>query len=373
MSFLFLLTYLVSACYAIMLLLLLFGCYKVKQSSEQSQACSALTTKVSIILPVRNEEKNIPIILHHLSLQDYPRDKYEIILVDDFSADATITIARQQNISNLKIICEPGTGGKKQAITKGIQNAMGTLMVTTDADCEMGEKWLSSIVNLYEVSNPKMIISPVLLKGEKTWMEKMQGQEMTVLTAVAGASAYFHYPLLCSGANLAYEKQVFEYLKGFEGDDKTLSGDDMFLMMKVQSKFPKGIYYLGSNDAAVYTQPERTSSSALRQRKRWASKIVLFKFRYVTVVSIVVFLANFLIFIAGIMSFINVKFALAFPFILFIKIMVDFILFRFASMFFRKKMYPILFLFASVLYPFYVTMMGVLAPFTQYTWKGRQS
>jgi glycosyltransferase involved in cell wall biosynthesis len=331
------------------------------------------STIVSIILPVRNEKENILSILQCLSKQDYPKNNYEIIVIDDFSADNTGELVMRENILNLKFIRLSQGQGKKKAIEEGIVQANGSLIVTTDADCAMNEKWLSTIVAFYEKKKPKMIVAPVLLKNEKGFQQILQSQEMTVLTASACASLFYNSPILCSGANLAYEKEAFLTVKGFEGVDKTATGDDVFLMRKIHRKFPGAIQYLKSKDAVVYTHPEKTTSGALSQRKRWASKSFSYGFSTITGIAILVFLVNFLILISGILSVININFVLVFVITFSAKLLVDFMLLHFSSAFFEKRTYPVLFFFSSLIYLLYVSVIGFMSPFTTYTWKGRQS
>jgi glycosyltransferase involved in cell wall biosynthesis len=338
--------------------------------SEQPNRPSTL---VSIILPVRNEEKNILSILQCLSKQDYPKENYEIIVVDDFSADTTSELARQATIQNLKLIRLSRGQGKKKAIEEGIAQANGTLIATTDADCLMNENWLSTIVAFYEGLKPKMIVAPVLLKNENGIQQILQAQEMTVLTASACASLFYNSPILCSGANLAYEKGAFLAVKGFEGVDKTATGDDVFLMQKIHRKFPGEIKYLKSKDAIVYTRPEKTTSDAFNQRKRWASKSFSYGFSPITGIALLVFLTNFLILISGILSMINIKFVLVFVITFSAKLIVDFMLLYFSSGFFEKRTYPVCFFFSSLIYLLYASVIGLVSPFTTYTWKGRPS
>ncbi|MBI4947183.1 MAG: glycosyltransferase [Bacteroidetes bacterium] len=337
---------------------------------EQSHQPSTL---VSIILPVRDEEKNVLSILQSLSKQSYAKENFEIIVVDDFSNDNTSELVSQSTVQNLKFIRLLHGQGKKKAIEEGIAQAKGTLIITTDADCEVGEKWLSTIVAFYEVFKPKMIVAPVLVKNEKGFQQIIQSQEMTVLTASAGASLFYNSPILCSGANLAYEKEAFLSVKGFEGVDATATGDDVFLMQKIHRKFPGEIKYLKSKEAIVFTHPEKTTSGALGQRKRWASKSFSYGFSPITAIAILVFLANFLILISGILSVINIKFALIFVITFSAKLIVDFMLLYSSSSFFGKRMCPVLFFFSSLLYLLYVSIIGLVSPFTTYTWKGRPS
>ncbi len=357
-----------------MLLLFLYGFYRSKRRAELPVAGhSKPATRVSILLPVRNEEENIARILHCLSEQDYPEELFEILIIDDHSEDQTCSLAEANKRSNVKLIRLMEGSGKKTAITEGVKRAAGTLIITTDADCTMGKQWVSSLVAEYESCTPKMIVAPVLLSSGKGFLQSVQSQEMTVLSACACAALYYGVPVLCSGANLAYEKQAFISVSGFDGFDQTATGDDMFLMLKIRNRFPGAVRFLLAKDAVVVTRPEATSASALSQRKRWASKTFSYGFSLATGVAVLIFLMNLLIVVSGILCAINVKFAYALVTCFSAKVLVDFMLLRSASLFYGKKLDLPVFAAASVLYPVYVTLIGLTAPFTNYSWKGRKS
>ncbi|MBI3501579.1 MAG: glycosyltransferase [Bacteroidetes bacterium] len=379
MSIFYLLTFAVCGAYVLLLIFYLIGWKKtqsllLKPSTLNHLPMIGTSTIVSIIVPVRNEEQNILKLLSCLVKQTYPSSHFEIIIVNDHSTDRTAEFISAQKVSNIKFTELPaGKEGKKSAIAEGIKHAAGQFIITTDADCEMGERWLESIAAFYEKEKPKMIVAPVLLKEEKNFFEKLQSQEMLALAASACGSLYYHLPVLCSGANLAYEKNAFDAVNGFEGMEKTLTGDDMFLLLKFHKFFSGEIKYLKSNEAVVITLAEKNFSGALRQRKRWASKTFLYGFSHITLTAILVFGANFFIFLSAMLFIINVKFAFALIATLFIKCAIDYMMYHSASSFFGKKVYPLLFIAASLLYPVYVSALGLISPFTNYSWKERKS
>src|ERR1700677_1503516 len=99
-------------------------------------------TKISVIIPARNEEQHIGICLTSILHQNYPAHLFEVIVVDDHSTDATAAIVKSFSANNVKLISlEDFTDGatlnsyKKKAIDIAIQQSSGTLIVTTDADC----------------------------------------------------------------------------------------------------------------------------------------------------------------------------------------------------------------------------------------------
>lgn len=375
MAFFYLLTGIVCTAYVLLMLSYWIGWLKTGVPSNLNTDKTE-EIFVSIIIPARNEEHNILKCISSICKQTHSSNNFEIIVVDDHSTDRTKELVKLETGVKLVSLLE-SHAGKKQAITEGIKNAKGSLIITTDADCEMGENWLSTIVAFYQNKKVKMIVGPVLVCVDTLSSNKvsqiMQSQEMTVLSACACGSLYHNMPILCSGANLAYEKQAFLAVNGFEGADKISTGDDMFLMLKIHQKFSKEIAYLKSKDAAVFTRPAAAASQALEQRKRWASKSFSYGFSHVSGIAILIFLTNFLILFCGIMSIINVKFVFVFTVCFCAKILVDFMLQYSASTFFGKKVHPFVFAAASVMYPFYVAGTGLISQLTNYSWKGRIS
>ncbi|MBN1638317.1 MAG: glycosyltransferase, partial [Ignavibacteriales bacterium] len=104
---------------------------------------------ISILIPFRNEADNSLSCLKSLESQNFPKDKFEIIFIDDNSTDDSVKIILQNKKNkNVKIISAEETddnfGHKKRAIQKGIDNSLGEIIVTTDADCIHNPNWLKS-------------------------------------------------------------------------------------------------------------------------------------------------------------------------------------------------------------------------------------
>ena len=370
MTIFLLFTTVICVCYFLLMLLYLIGWKKTPAFSFNSDGIPEAA--ISIIVPVRNEEKNIQSILSSLSKQAYPKNKYEVIVVDDFSEDNTIAAAKALNISIIKIIPLSGKGGKKNAITEGVKNASGDLIITTDADCEMGEKWLSAINSFYQKEKPKLMVGPVLVKAEKSFFQIIQSQEITVLTACAGAALYYDMPILCSGANLIYEKEAFLAVNGYEGNDSIPSGDDVFLMFKIHKQFPKQVKYVKSRDGAVYTHPATALDAALNQRKRWASKTFSYEDMIVLAIAVLVFLTNLFLVLFFLLFLVKGVGLILFLLLAGMKITVDYLILNSANAFFSKKNHTASFFLISIFYPVYVSLIGFCAPFTGYSWKGRK-
>src|ERR1700733_13644465 len=138
------------------------GWYAVKRPRVK---LSGFTTKVTVMIAARNEEKKIHLTIEDILAQDYPKHLTEIIIVDDHSTDRTSAIIGSYANRGVKLLQlnedKPLNSYKKKAIAEAIKLSSGELMVATDADCRMGNKWLSTVVGYYEQNQPVMISSPV--------------------------------------------------------------------------------------------------------------------------------------------------------------------------------------------------------------------
>ena len=112
---------------------------------------------VTVIIPARNEEKNIERVLNSLLRQNYPREKLAIIVIDDQSDDRTSLIVNEiaQNSPITMTLLQSDITStirspKIRAMTLGIQHSMSEIIVTTDADCIASSGWISTINSYFE-------------------------------------------------------------------------------------------------------------------------------------------------------------------------------------------------------------------------------
>ena len=252
------------------LLILLFFRWHLPGIKE-SKPVSLHETKVSVVIACRNEEKTLPRLLYSLSVQDYPADLFEVVIVDDNSCDNTPEIiSASRFIKRLKAINNQGSG-KKMAIRTGIMASDGDLILTTDADCWMGNGWISAAVSLFEEKKTDMIIGPVILAGKPGFFNGFQQLEFMSLQGVTAGSAASRNPVMCNGANLAFTKTAYLKNAGKLNYDIP-SGDDIFLLHSMKKAGGARIIWNESKDAVVTTALSESLMSFLRQRARWISK-----------------------------------------------------------------------------------------------------
>ncbi|WP_373495609.1 glycosyltransferase [Aquiflexum sp.] len=262
---------LIGILYVIVLLQLLFLWNKEKALKPKVNP----DRKVSILIPFRNELENIPIILRSiLSLSYRP---IEVLFIDDHSQDGGGRFLKdflKKNNPRIPIKVIPNRGiGKKDAIETGIGEAGGEIIFTTDADCILPENWIEEKLWCFEDPEIQMVAGPVMTEDKKGFFYSFQQIEWASILLVTKAGFELGSPIMCSAANMAYRKSAFLEVKGYQGNEHVLSGDDEFLLKKITKKFgAKAAVYLNDHKGLVFTRPQDTWKGLLVQRSRWAAK-----------------------------------------------------------------------------------------------------
>jgi poly-beta-1,6-N-acetyl-D-glucosamine synthase len=330
-------------------------------------------TKISIIIPARNEERNIARLLISLSEQDYPKELTEVIVVDDHSNDNTATIIQKFPWVKLVQLKDDAINSyKKKAVETGIATATGQLIITTDADCWCPPTWVSTIVSFYEEKHPVFIAAPVSIECSSRLVEFFQAYDFAVLQGITAASVYKNTHSMSNGANQAYERTAFYEVSGFAGIDHIASGDDMLLMHKVWKKYPTRVQYLKSQDAIVHTQPAKTWKEFFRQRIRWASKATYYTDKRIIAVLFLVYLFNLCFPALLIAGFWDYRYWLFTAGLWVAKTAIEFPFVHSVVSFFDKRYFTRYFLFLQPLHIFYTVISGLFGQFGKYEWKGRK-
>ena len=81
--------------------------------------------KVSVIIPAYNEEKTIQLTIDSILKSDYPKNKLDILVVDDGSSDKTYEKALEYKNKGVRIFKQEVNGGKGKALNRGIKESKG--------------------------------------------------------------------------------------------------------------------------------------------------------------------------------------------------------------------------------------------------------
>ena len=365
--------------YVITIAQLIYGFDKI-ETYEPTDTSLPPATFFAIVIPFRNEMEHLPHLLESIKNLDYPKDLFEIILIDDFSEDESVKYIynwRMENgsfqttlLENLRISNSP----KKDAIARAIPIIKNEWIITTDADCIVNSNWLKTLNNYIKNKDVEMIVGSVFYQCKKSFLHHFQQLDLISLQGSTIGSFGMGLGFMCNGANFCYTKSLFQELNGFSGNRKIASGDDVFLLQKAMhsSKFGKEkIHYLKSESNIVITKPVDSWKLLFQQRIRWASKTGSYQSVYGKDLAVIVFLGNLSIvvgcglWIVGFMTWIS----LAILFL--IKFLFDTILLYKTNHFFSKKRMRYLIL-SSIFYPFFCVSVAMFAMFGNYEWKGRK-
>jgi glycosyltransferase involved in cell wall biosynthesis len=130
---------------------------------------------ISVVVAARDEEKNITHCIQSLLKQDYPVDKYEILIVDDFSTDKTAELIKKFEASgaNLKYLSSTAkrhekiiVSYKREAIQTGINASKGKYILLTDADCILPPSWITTFSEQFIKENCVFIGGPVVVSDK---------------------------------------------------------------------------------------------------------------------------------------------------------------------------------------------------------------
>jgi len=361
--------------------------YKVKnQTLPVRQAGSK--TKITVIIPARNEEKNIADCLDSVCSQSYPKELFDVLVVDDHSTDNTASIIKtyvQQNVKYISLkdfVGDKLNSYKKKAIEIAIQQSTGELLVSTDADCIVPENWLQTIAAFYEEHLPEFIAAPVSINCGFHFTEMFQALDFMTLQGITGASVHKKIHSMCNGANLAYTKKAFNEVGGFSGIDNIASGDDMLLMHKIYKQHPDKVMFLKSKESIVHTAPVQSLKEFFNQRIRWASKADKYDDKRVFGVLLLVYLVNILLIVLPVVAaFNNIQYTIfnvqcsmfsAWLCLLLLKTMVELIFLYPVANFFGKQSLLWLFPLMQPFHIVYTVIAGSLGKFGSYSWKERK-
>ncbi len=339
------------------------------------------STRVSVIIPARDESDSILSCVQSILKQNYPSELFEIIVMDDHSTDDTAKKVESLELPNVHLIRmseiklnEHEVAYKKRSIEVGVNKSTGSLIVTTDADCVHHPDWLHCLVQDFEQNNSNIISAPVLFQYNKSIFERFQALDFIGMLGITAASLNAGMYNLANGANLAFRKSIFKEVGGYKGIDSKASGDDMLLIYKFAQIDASKVHFLKSSEATVLTSPANTLNEFIQQRLRWTSKSFNYQDSRITLILAFVYLVNLFLVISligGIFTF-NLKWLWLFLCQFTLMSVVDYIFLNKVCSFFGKKELLRSFLPSQFLHVAYIIVIGLLGNVVKYKWKGRK-
>ena len=244
--------------------------------------------KVSVIIAARNEYENLKNLLPKLEAQEY--SKFEVIIINDRSEDKTGEILSfwEKQHDWLKVLhhteIPTGVNPKKYAISQGVAQASGEIIILTDADClPYTSKWINSIVANYS-EKTGIVLGYSSYIADNSVLNFFIRWE-TLYTAVQYYSiAHAGIPYMGVGRNLSYRKKLFIDNKGFEKIAKITGGDDDLFVSGLATA--ENTSYVCSLDSQTVSVPEKSWKDWFKQKRRHLSVGVHYPLKIVLILGV---------------------------------------------------------------------------------------
>ena len=233
--------------------------------ARRLRARSALTPSVAVIVPCYNEASTVGATCDSLLALDYPKEKLEIILVNDGSTDETArAMARFDGHPQVRILHKEN-GGKHTALNAGIALTRAELIGCLDADSFVEPDALREIIPCFEDARVVATTAAMSIHRPNNFIEHMQNVEyifgITLRHAIASINGIYVTP----GPFSFYRSSILATLGGFRQGHQT---EDMEMALRIQ----QAGYEIGNAPRArVYTKAPRTVAKLVKQRTRWTT------------------------------------------------------------------------------------------------------
>ncbi len=249
---------------------------------EISEVC------ISVIIAIKNESKSLQALIDSLSKLDYPKEKFEVIFVDDLSDDKSYEIINNSITSyeNFRMIMVENKKypGKKGALDLGITSAKYPNILITDGDCVVSRNWLNEFaVKFANGFDFTFGICPVN-KGKK-FVSLISSFENLRAELLSFSVANLGLPYSAAARSFGFKKESFLKISGYKNTVETLGGDDDLLLREaVKNKLKIGI--VTAPDAFVYSNSESNLKDYFQQKKRHTSTSNHYLFRHKLILSL---------------------------------------------------------------------------------------
>jgi len=331
---------------------------------------------ISIIISARNEAHCIEACIKEIEKQHFLKNNFELIIVDDASEDNTYQLAlnllNKLDISH-HIIKQEVHLGKKKNISLAIEKAKGAIIITSDADViNRHSNWLRTISDYFEMYSPNMLIMPVDFETKLGILSCFQIVENLALTAITAGYCGINKAFMCNGANLAFLKQAYHSVDGYNNHIHYSSGEDVFLLEELKKMDEKAIHYGLLKELIVKTIALETMTSFFNQRLRWASKAKNNSNTLSLSAGFIILGTNLLV-LALLMGILQESLLVSYLLVFIIaKIVFDFLLLFLAADFLRRYQYMWLVIPFQCVYWIYALTVGTASLFLKPYWKEKK-
>lgn len=244
-----------------------------KSSDFDGKKFSGKFPKISVIIPAYNEEKNIGKAIKSILNSNYPKNKLEIIVVDDGSTDRTYEIVSKFRKQGVRVYRKE-KGGKASALNYGLKKVKSEFVLTMDADCFLEKNTLIKMVSEIQDKDTVAVLPSIEVYKPRNLLEKIQETEYIIMNFFRKLTASI-YSIPVAPAAVLFKSQFFKKYGGFDENSLT---EDFEIGLRINLH---GFNIAHAYDAKVHTVVPNNFRGLMRQRVRWryGTFVELIKYR----------------------------------------------------------------------------------------------
>ncbi|MFA5394791.1 MAG: glycosyltransferase [Methanogenium sp.] len=235
---------------------------------------------VAVIVPCKNEEGTIGKTIEAILNSNYPKEKLNIIVVDDGSTDRTLSMVQKYENSGVKVIKHEKNKGKREAFATGLRNSESEIVICIDSDTIVDKEAIRLLMQPFSDDDVVAVCGHgeaanknknTLTKMQHYWYQKMY-------LAVKGMESYFNTVSCCSGILAAYRRKdvnivLDRWLSDFFLGRKLMFSDDRQLTNLVSKndnpESTRRVKIIYQKSAVAYTMVPETYKKFIKQQIRW--------------------------------------------------------------------------------------------------------
>lgn len=222
------------------------------------------TPFVSIVIPVLNGERYINQCISSLRGQDYSKDHFEVIVVDNGSTDNSVKLLKSLNIP----VFFRKERGRSKALNLGVKNAKGEIICTIDISCVAEPDFIENVVLSFNDEHVGCVAGEIkLLTDQNSKIIEFQNRNNYMSPMHAKNRKNIPYLPYADGANASFRKEVFERIGLFDEDFFKAADVEICYRMLILTDY-KIVF---NEDAIVFEPGEQTLFDLLKQRFRIAT------------------------------------------------------------------------------------------------------
>lgn len=222
---------------------------------------------VSVVIPVKDGEKVLPRLIESLLNVDYPKDKMEIILIEDGSKDKSYELClmyARRYYNQVKVFHRETSKGKPDALNYGLKHASGDIIAFFDVDSVVARDSFKRAIKF--LKDPKVIAvqqRTVSLNTDQNNLTRLAYIEETVSFIILEGRRRLNLFIPLTGSCMFIKKEALEKVGGWNADSLT---EDAELSIRF---LDKGYTIIYDSDVGAYQETPSSLRNFFKQRSRW--------------------------------------------------------------------------------------------------------